>query len=104
MKTTIYLNQFRDGFLNMGRGNSYTYEGYYALFSLLSEEEESTGEEMEFDPVAFCGQYDEYESIEDFNEAMESKYESWTDAIEQTGMFAAIFNNGQSAIVDNTSY
>ena len=33
---------------------------------MLTNYEEDTNEEIEFDPIAFCCEYTEYESIEEF--------------------------------------
>ena len=43
--------------------DSYTYEGARALFQLYEEFEYSTGEQIEFDPVAIRCEWDEYASV-----------------------------------------
>lgn len=44
------------------RRNTFSYEGKKALFDYLEEYEESTGEKLECDIVAFCCEYTEYDS------------------------------------------
>ena len=58
MKETITKYQFAD---RMARGDhGFTWAGAEALFSLLSDYEDDTGTELEFDPVAFRCEYSEY--------------------------------------------
>jgi len=53
------------------RKNQFTYEGLDALFDHLEEYEESTGEKIEFDPIAICCEFTEYENIEEYNKNYE---------------------------------
>ena len=64
MIDTIEQYQFTDWFMKH-RPNDFSYEGTKALFNYLEEIEEDSGEPMEFDPIAFCCEYDEYESIQE---------------------------------------
>lgn len=41
------------------RPDNFTYEGLKALSEYFEEYEESTGEEIEFDPIAICCEYTE---------------------------------------------
>lgn len=54
MKSTINVYQFRDAFKDMGRGDSFSYDGLGLLFDWFEEYEDSTGEEMELDVIAIC--------------------------------------------------
>ena len=66
MKDTINKDQFRNWFRSSDTyKNNFSYEGLSALFDYLEEMEESTGEELEFDPVALCCEYSEYDSLTD---------------------------------------
>jgi hypothetical protein len=56
MKTTVYLNEFRDYFSQI-RPNNFSYEGLGILFDYLEEYEESSGEELELDVIALCCDY-----------------------------------------------
>ena len=52
MKTTITEYEFTQGFVDVDRGNNFSYEGRKALFEYFEELEESIGEEIEYDPIA----------------------------------------------------
>ena len=65
MKQIISESDFRDAFERMGRHNNFSYAGLGALFDYLEEYEEETGEQIEFDPIALCCEYTEYENIEE---------------------------------------
>ena len=58
MKTTVYLNEFRDYF-NQIRPNNFSYEGLGILFEYLEQYEEDTGEELELDVIALCCDFSE---------------------------------------------
>ena len=69
MKDTINKDQFRNWFRSSEQyRRTFSYEGLSALFDYLEEMEESTGEELEFDPVALCCEYEEYDTFEEFQE------------------------------------
>ncbi len=65
MKQTINFSQFVDSFSDTYK-NNFSYMGKRALFDYLEEYEQSTGEEVELDPIALCCEFTEYESFEDF--------------------------------------
>ena len=48
------------------RPNNFSRAGLRALFDDLEEYEEDTGEQIEFDPVALCCEYTEYEDLDEF--------------------------------------
>ena len=58
MKTTVYLNEFRDYF-NKIRPNNFSYEGLGILYDYLLEYEDSTGEEIDLDVIELCCDYSE---------------------------------------------
>ena len=75
MFSHVNFNQFVDGFTRMERkdqyghslsGHDFSYEGLCALFDYLEKMEESTGEPIEFDPIALCCEFTEYEDAYDF--------------------------------------
>ena len=69
MKDTINKDQFRNWFRSSEQyRRTFSYEGLSALFDYLEEMEESTGEELDFDPVALCCEYSEYDTFEEFQE------------------------------------
>lgn len=68
MKQTINFSQFLDGFAGSYK-NNFSYKGKRALFDYLEELEESSGEEIEFDPISLCCEYAEYDSaLESYNQ------------------------------------
>ena len=62
---TINFYQFKQWF-DEHSPNNFSEIGLKGLFEYLTEYEESTGEEIEYDPIAFCCEYTEYENIEEF--------------------------------------
>tara|TARA_B100001094_G_scaffold140387_2_gene136058 strand:- start:12726 stop:13022 length:297 start_codon:yes stop_codon:yes gene_type:complete len=48
------------------RPNDFSPIGRLELYEMLRSYEEDTGEEIEFDPIAFCCEYTEYEDMEEF--------------------------------------
>ncbi len=48
------------------RKDQFSYDGMQALFNYLEEYEESTGDKVEYDPIALCCEYREYDSFADF--------------------------------------
>jgi len=79
MKTTVNLTEFRRAFIEYGRVDNFTYEGLEALFQWVEEYEDSTGEEMELDVIAFCCDFTEYESLEQFQRNYSEDYETLED-------------------------
>jgi len=72
MFDTVTRNDFIEWFRKSEqRKNQFTYEGLDALFDHLEEYEESTGEKIEFDPIAICCEFTEYENIEEYNKNYE---------------------------------
>ena len=65
MKDTINIYQFQNWFQE-NRPNNFSRTGQVALFDYLEQYEEDTGQEIEFDPIALCCEYSEYENMEEF--------------------------------------
>ena len=61
MKDTINIYHFSDAMIEHG----FSYEGAKALFEYFEQYEQDTGEEMEFDPIAFRCSFDEYENLQE---------------------------------------
>ena len=70
MKDTITQYQFVDAMPKEGFG--FSYEGSKALFDYLTELEESCDTELEFDPIAFRCDFDEYDTLEECLEQYDS--------------------------------
>jgi hypothetical protein len=65
MIDTISLGRFQDWF-QKHRPNNFSRAGQVALFYYLEEYEADTGEQIEFDPIALCCEYTEYDNIAEF--------------------------------------
>ena len=59
-------SEFIDRFAVMDRKENFSYEGKKALFEYLEELEDNIGEKIEFDCIAICCEYSEYENIKEF--------------------------------------
>jgi len=67
MKDTITEYQFTDEMTKHG----FSYEGTKALFEYLTQFEEDCDQELEFDPIAFRCDFDEYENLKEVQENYE---------------------------------
>ena len=94
MIQTITSSDFTSAFHKMGRGNNFTYEGLIALYDYLEEYEDSTGEQIELDVIAICCEYNEYESLEEFQEDYSEDYQSIEEIEHAT----------QVIMIDDTSF
>ena len=65
MKTSINIYEFAAWFAEH-RPNDFSPIGRLELYEMLTSYEEDTGEEIEFDPIAFCCEYTEYKDMEEF--------------------------------------
>ena len=69
MKETITKYQFIDWFRSSDNyRNNFSYDGLGALFDYIEELENDMGEDIEFDPIALCCEYSEYESFEELKD------------------------------------
>jgi hypothetical protein len=92
MIQTITKSDFTTAFHRMGRGDNFTYEGLIALYDYLEVEEDSTGEQIELDVIAFCCEYNEYEDLAEFQEDYGDDYQS-IEQIEQATQVIMIDDN-----------
>ncbi len=66
MKTNVTQSDFIDAFKQSDtRENQFSYEALKALYEYFEEYEESTGDEIEFDMIAICCEYTEYEDLKE---------------------------------------
>ena len=91
MKTTVTEFQFIEAFRLCGRESQFSVPARRALFAHLEDYEDSTGTELELDPIAVCCDFAEYPSAlaaaKDFGfqDGIDSKEESALDWLhEQT--------------------
>ena len=83
MKDTINKDQFRNWFRRSDTyEHNFSYEGLSALFDHLEGWEDSTGEELDFDPIALCCEYSEYDSLEDLIADYIDSGISWGDDVD----------------------
>ena len=83
MKKSIGYYEFRNEFQAI-RPNNFSYDGLGALFDYLIELEEDTGIELELDVIAICCDFEEYSSVDAFNEAYNRECEDLEDVMELT--------------------
>ena len=81
MKQTVTESMFIGSFTG-GYSNNFSYEGKKALFAYL-EECECDGNEIELDPIAFCCEYSEYESLQELNNECFGEFETLDDLQDQ---------------------
>jgi antirestriction protein len=74
MKQTVYLDDFRQAFHNMDRGNQFSYEGLELLYDYLEE----CDEDMELDVIALCCDFSEC-SLDEFLDAFPDVVEADSD-------------------------
>ena len=100
MKTNINEYEFCRWF-EMHRPNNFSYNGLRALYDMLTSYEEDTGEEIEYDPIAFCCEYTEYENIEEFwKDYNKGEYPDEQSIMDSTFYWAF----GESFIIQNFQY
>lgn len=84
MKMNVTESDFVDAFDQANRSENFSRQGRQALYDYLIEYEEDTGVEIEFDVIALCVEFSEYESLDEYNEAYGTSYEDWEGVAERT--------------------
>ena len=64
MKQTMSEFDFKNEFKKI-RPKNFSYDGLTVLYDHLTQYEQDTDQELEFDPIAFCCEYTEFDSFED---------------------------------------
>ena len=64
MKQTMNEFDFKNEFKKI-RPDNFSYDGLTVLYDHLIQYEENTDQELEFDPIAYCCEYTEFDSFED---------------------------------------
>ena len=80
MKQTLNEYQFTQEFKRI-RPNQFSYEGLQALFHWFEEYEDETGEEIEFDVIAICCEWSEYENLKEFQNGKKEVFNQLPDGI-----------------------
>ena len=70
MIDTVTRTTFIDTFRKL-RPETFSYDGLNALFDFYEVLEEETGDQIEFDPIAICFNWSEYDSFEEIKENYE---------------------------------
>lgn len=94
MIKSINFNTFHDAFKNCGRGESFTYNGFKALYDYLTELENSCNTQIELDPIGFDCEYVEYDDFEELQ--LDYDVETIQELYNNTTVIE--FNNGSLII------
>tara|TARA_R110002020_G_scaffold165449_2_gene352887 strand:+ start:1466 stop:1765 length:300 start_codon:yes stop_codon:yes gene_type:complete len=88
MKTTIDFHQFANWFQEH-RPHNFSRAGLQGLFDYLEDYEDDTDESIEFDPIALCVEYTEYQDLDEFHQSYDKEeypdldeIRDWTQVIE----------------------
>jgi hypothetical protein len=99
MKTTVYLNEFRDYF-NKIRPTNFSYEGLGIIWDYLAEYENSTGEDVELDVIGICCDFCEAD-IDDIIKNYSIDIEADKDKFEQVFDYLEYHSNVIGSLDDN---
>jgi len=66
------------------RPDNFSRAGLSALYEYLEDYEDSTGQQLELDVIAICCEYNEYDSLKEFQEDYSEDYESIEDIERET--------------------
>ena len=92
MKQYISKYHFTDWFLSSDTyKNNFSYEGLHSLFDYLEQFEEDMGKEIEFDPVAICCEYSEYENLEEIKVGVRLIFQSTLKTLSDEDISISIF-------------
>ena len=72
MKQTINEFDFKNEFKKI-RPDNFSYDGLTALYDYLIQFEEDCGTELEFDPIAYCCEFSEYENFKEVKQNYDIK-------------------------------
>ena len=73
MKQSVTRFDFVDWFRGSDTyKNNFSYDGLNSLFDYFEELEEDMGQEIDFDPIAICCEFSEYENLNEIKESYSS--------------------------------
>ena len=98
MKNTVDFYEFSRWF-EQHRPNNFSRAGLSSLFDWLEEFEEDTGEEIQFDPIALCVEYTEYQDLDEFHQSYDK--EQYPDLDEIRDYTQLIELGNESFIIQN---
>jgi len=97
MKKTVDKYEFASWFAEH-RPNNFSPIGRFELYEMITGYEEDTGEEIEFDPIALCCEYDEYDNMNEFWKVYnKEEYPNEQSIMDNT--FYHAFESGDSFII-----
>ena len=67
IKEAVSEYDFTQRFITIGRGDQFSYQALKALFEYLEELSEDTGQDIEFDPIAICCEFNECDAVATFS-------------------------------------
>jgi hypothetical protein len=93
MKTNVNFYEFRNWF-NQNRPNNFSADGLVALFDYFEQYEEDCGIELEFDPIAICCEYNEYENMAEFHKDYDKETYPDLEAINDATQLITLIDGG----------
>ncbi len=85
MKLYVTESMFIDAFKQSDtRKNQFSYYGLKALFEYFEEYEDSTGETIDFDMIAICCEFTEYDSLKEYNDDYGKEWKEIEEIAEDT--------------------
>ena len=83
MKETVSRHRFIDVFMKI-RPDNFSRSGLHALYDYITDLEDDIGEEIEFDVIALCCDFSEYENLQAVSEAFEKDFMKTEDIRDYT--------------------
>ena len=104
MIDTVTQTEFVDTFVKIGREDNFSYWGRIALFEYFEQLEEDMGEQIEFDPIAICCEYSEYESLDELNEVYGKEFEDLDEVSDYTSVIPVRKLNSKTWVYEDGGF
>ena len=104
MIETVTQTEFVDTFVKIGREDNFSYWGRIALFEYFEQLEEDLGEQIEFDPIAICCEYTEYESLDELNEVYGKEFEDLDEVSDYTSVIPVRKLNSKTWVYEDGGF
>ena len=98
MKTILSTSEIADA---LHKYSQMSYEASFAMADYLEEYEESTGEEIQLDPVAIRCEFTEYESAIEAAAQYTSEFTTETAALEYLEDHTTVISNDSGVIIQD---
>ena len=99
MKNTVWFCEFQDAFTNCWRGESFTYDGFKALYDYLTQFEDECWIEIELDAIALDCEYTEYDNIKEVYEAYKDDFDELWETEDEKDEKAAEYISDRTQII-----